>query len=334
MTVIADSLPSNLDQKWVQQLVDGWSQTDDVFRPEFLQNIIFVTSEEQKSGIDDIHEELRTSLGTEWSTFIQPEVDDYSITSGPFVLWNGQLCKAFRLYDDPQQAFVVATKPNFAKGQVDRLRCTFCVLTVNRSFGNLRVSGNYYSALSVAVPSRIGSLASGNGPLAGARFAVKDLFEIEGLRLTVGCRAWYDLAQTNRKTAPVIQKLLNGGANLLGTLKLGSLITREEPAESADYFASFNPRGDGYQSAWSSSGGSGASLASYDWLDFTLGTDSTCYPYNAFVSHTYTRQQPEVVEGQLWRTVYSSFESAKKSSLLRVLCHPGCKYAMLKGEKR
>ena len=103
---------------------------------------------------------------------------------------------------------------------------------------------------------------------------MKDLFDIEGLKVTVGCRAWYNMSFPAQKTAPVLQKLLDGGASLVGTLKLGSLITREEPAESADYLAPFNPRGDGYQSAWSSSGGSGASLASYDWLDFTLGTDS------------------------------------------------------------
>lgn len=121
MTVIADSLPSDLDQSWVQQLVDGWSQTDDVFRHEFLQNIIFLTSKEQKSGIDNIRDELRTSPGTEWSIVVQPKVDEHNTTSGPFVMWNGQLCKAFRLYDDPQKAFVVATKPHFAKGRVVRL---------------------------------------------------------------------------------------------------------------------------------------------------------------------------------------------------------------------
>ncbi|KAJ5640422.1 hypothetical protein N7528_000047 [Penicillium herquei] len=51
--------------------------------------------------------------------------------------------------------------------------------------------------------------------------------------------------------------------------------TAEEPTESLDYHASFNPRADGYQSAWSSSGGSVAAIAAYEWLDFTLGTDTT-----------------------------------------------------------
>jgi hypothetical protein len=128
VTVMAHSLPSDLNQSWVQQLVDEWSQTDDVFRHEFLQNIIFLTSKEQKSGIDNIRDELRASLGTEWSTVVQPDVDEHDITSGPFVMWNGQLCKAFRLYDDPQQAFVVATKPHFAKGRVVRLLSRICIL--------------------------------------------------------------------------------------------------------------------------------------------------------------------------------------------------------------
>jgi Asp-tRNA(Asn)/Glu-tRNA(Gln) amidotransferase A subunit family amidase len=36
----------------------------------------------------------------------------------------------------------------------------------------------------------------------------------------------------------------------------------------------FNPRGDGYQTPSSSSSGSAAAAAGYDWLDFTIGTDT------------------------------------------------------------
>ncbi|PSN68456.1 hypothetical protein BS50DRAFT_634027 [Corynespora cassiicola Philippines] len=194
--------------------------------------------------------------GTTWASSIEPTDGDHGLCSGPFVMWKGQLCKAFRLYDHPQQAFIVAIRPRILK----------------RLFRNLRASGNLYTLLSVAVPSRIDYLSKSTNSLAGARLAVKEVFEIEGLRLTVGCRAWYDLYTPAEKIAPVIHKPLDKDTTLVGTLKLGSLITREELAESADYFAPFNQRGDGHQSAWSSSGGSGAALASYDWLDFTLGT--------------------------------------------------------------
>lgn len=122
--------------------------------------------------------------------------------------------------------------------------------------------------------SRIPGVHAEDKPLGGVRFAVKDIFDVEGLRVTAGDRAFYSLSKPATVTSPAIKRLIDAGAELLGTLKLGSLIAREEPTESVDYHAPFNPRADGYQSAWSSSGGSGAAIASYDWLDFTLGTDS------------------------------------------------------------
>lgn len=107
---------------------------------------------------------------------------------------------------------------------------------------------------------------STNKPLQGLRFAVKDLFNIKGLRPTAGCRAYYAIADPAATTATALTRPIDFGANLLGTLKL--------PSEAADYQSPFNPRGDGYQSPSSSSSDSGASIASYKWLNFTLGTAS------------------------------------------------------------
>ncbi|KAF4980557.1 hypothetical protein FZEAL_3452, partial [Fusarium zealandicum] len=41
-----------------------------------------------------------------------------------------------------------------------------------------------------------------------------------------------------------------------------------------DYPGPFNPRGDGHLKSSSGSPGSGSAVASYVWLDFSLGTDS------------------------------------------------------------
>lgn len=41
-----------------------------------------------------------------------------------------------------------------------------------------------------------------------------------------------------------------------------------------DYLAPFNPRGDGYQKPSSSSTGSAVACAGYNWLDFSIGTDT------------------------------------------------------------
>jgi Asp-tRNA(Asn)/Glu-tRNA(Gln) amidotransferase A subunit family amidase len=41
-----------------------------------------------------------------------------------------------------------------------------------------------------------------------------------------------------------------------------------------DWQCSFNPRADGYQSPSMSSAGSAAAVAGYDWVDFSVGTDT------------------------------------------------------------
>lgn len=100
------------------------------------------------------------------------------------------------------------------------------------------------------------------------------MFGIEGLRESAGNCAFYSLSKPSKVTAPVLQKLIDAGAHLLGTTKLGSLIAREEPTEAVDFHAPFNPREDGYQSAWSSSSGSCAAIGAYEWLGLTIGTNN------------------------------------------------------------
>lgn len=103
---------------------------------------------------------------------------------------------------------------------------------------------------------------------------MKDIFHLQGLRTSVCNRAYYDLYPPCSKTASCIQVLVDAGAVLVGTTKLSSFAGTEEPVECIDYQAPWNPRGDGYQSPAGSSSGSGAAIASYDWLDVAIGSDS------------------------------------------------------------
>ncbi len=43
----------------------------------------------------------------------------------------------------------------------------------------------------IIIPSRLPSTSPGAGPLAGLRFAVKDLFHIKGLKTSGGSRSYY-----------------------------------------------------------------------------------------------------------------------------------------------
>lgn len=75
----------------------------------------------------------------------------------------------------------------------------------------------------VAVPSRIPSLTASTQaikPLRGTRFAVKDIFNIQGLRVTAGDMAFYSVSRPAPVTCPAVQRLLDAGAELTGTLRL------------------------------------------------------------------------------------------------------------------
>lgn len=131
------------------------------------------------------------------------------------------------------------------------------------------------AALTIAVPSRLYYSPTPEKPLAGVRMAIKDLFDLKGLKTSGGNRAYYEMSNAKNKTAIAVQKLIDAGAVIVGKTKLsefafgGMFIT-----DHIDYLLPFNPRGDGYNSPSDSSGGSGASVAAYDWLDASMGSDT------------------------------------------------------------
>ena len=163
-------------------------------------------------------------------------------------------------------------------------------------------------SLSVAVPPKLPSLFPHDLPLAGKRFAVKEVFSIRGLRMALANRAHYAISQPAEATATVVEKLLNAGAELTGVVKCSCMASREDPAEAVDFISPFNPRGDGYQSPTDSSNGSAAAIASYEWLDFTLGTDSKTSLKSSYLSKIDFLSKPlEAAVDPLSSTVVFSF---------------------------
>lgn len=61
--------------------------------------------------------------------------------------------------------------------------------------------------------------------------------------------------------------------------------TAESPTDQwVDFHCPFNPRGDGYLKPGGSSTGAGAALAGYEWLDFSVGTDSKCNLFHLYLN--------------------------------------------------
>ncbi|KAH3941954.1 hypothetical protein HBH98_095170 [Parastagonospora nodorum] len=79
-------------------------------------------------------------------------------------------------------------------------------------------------------------------------------------------------------------KVVERGISIVGKTKMTSFGNWEEPMEYIDYQASWNPRGDAYQSPGGSRSGSAAAIATYWWLDIANGTDSEKNPYTSTVT--------------------------------------------------
>lgn len=110
----------------------------------------------------------------------------------------------------------------------------------------------------------------------GVRIAVKDLYHLRGLKTSICNRAYYESHKLESETASTVEHLVSLGAHVVGKTHMSSFGLMEHPTQSTDYQAPFNPRGDGYQIPGGSSSGSAVAVASYDWIDFALGTDCQC----------------------------------------------------------
>jgi Asp-tRNA(Asn)/Glu-tRNA(Gln) amidotransferase A subunit family amidase len=130
-------------------------------------------------------------------------------------------------------------------------------------------------SLTIGVPSRLYYTRTKRQPLAGVRIGVKDLYSLKGVRRSNGNRAWYHLYPPSEETSPAIQRLVDAGAVVVGYQGLAQFANGDTlTADWVDFHSPFNPRGDGYQVPSGSSSGAGASIASYEWLDVAVGSDT------------------------------------------------------------
>jgi hypothetical protein len=128
----------------------------------------------------------------------------------------------------------------------------------------------------VAVPSRLYSQVTPLRPLAGLRIAVKDLFHLANIKSALNDRSFLETYGPDAATATYIKNLIDLGATIVGKTKMTAFAGGERAPENwIDFHCPFNPRADGYQAPSGSTSGGAACLAGYEWLDLSMGTDST-----------------------------------------------------------
>ncbi|KAF2120079.1 amidase [Lophiotrema nucula] len=229
---------------------------DDVFQPDFYENLVFFGARREDVHIDSAANDMLQSWGVKTQTFV-PGSSTVDVPSGPYVYVDEKTWQPWRTYHDFNACFMVAFKPQTTGGSL---------VAVDSSQAGLNGK--------VIVPSRCYFNPSGARPLDGARISVKDSIDIAGHKTTLCNRAWMDLYPPKDKHAACVQTFVDAGAIIVGKVKLQAMIMREEPLECVEFTAPFNPRADGYQVPSGSSHASAAGISSYDWLDFSLGSDT------------------------------------------------------------
>jgi amidase len=109
------------------------------------------------------------------------------------------------------------------------------------------------------------------GPLADLTFAAKDLFDIAGHVTGAGNPDWLALHAPAERTAPVVQRLVDAGAEMVGKTHTDEL-SRGIFGENAHYGTPTNPSAPGRVPGGSSSGSAAAVAGGL--VDFALGTDT------------------------------------------------------------
>lgn len=255
----------------VQSYVDG----DDVFTQDFLGGVV-VSSSAQKSSVDSSAQDYLQSVGIEHlildkafskaglqhmgANFV--DIKASSLPAGPYLASISDsavtLSTVYRLYED--------TYRDFLYGSYDLADGSGKHTYLDYHFPS-------FSYPAIPVPSRIYSWADTRA-LAGYRVAIKDLFDIKGLKTTGGSQAWQYIVSPANATAPSIQRILDLGGVLVGKYKLAQFASGANPWDWQDEHYPFNPRADGYLTCSASSSGGGCSVAAYDWLDNAIGSDT------------------------------------------------------------
>jgi amidase len=112
---------------------------------------------------------------------------------------------------------------------------------------------------------------SSRGALAGLTFGVKDIYDIAGHRTGFGSPDWLRTHDAAARTAPVVQQLLDAGADVVGKTHTDEL-TYSLQGENAHYGTPVNVNAPGRIPGGSSSGSAAAVAGGL--CDFALGSDT------------------------------------------------------------
>jgi hypothetical protein len=96
--------------EWLKDRIERFRR-DDVWDPEFLEGICFLSSDGIKPKLGSNVESLLRSEGNKWSYTLNTSLFEWKLHPGPYAVENGRLWEARRLEEDTHQALMVSLIP-------------------------------------------------------------------------------------------------------------------------------------------------------------------------------------------------------------------------------
>ncbi|KAK5676736.1 hypothetical protein LTS10_010499 [Elasticomyces elasticus] len=276
LTVLATNA-TTIDAEVLAEVVSTYTEIDDVWSETYLESgaIFLATSANATLGSSAVSwinsygikyllvtDGLDVSSYNSSSTTVIHVPSGWDLQPGPYTFsfdpsGNAAVRQAYALHRDNYEAFLfgVTTVPN------------------TTAYAPVELFIPSYQDAWIPVPSRLYSIGDSR-PLAGIRVALKDIYDLEGVQTGGGSRSYAEVYPVANATAVSMQKMLDLGVVIVGKTKTSQFAHGADPYQFIDIHYPWNPRGDGYLTAASSSSGSAAAIAGYDWIDMSIGSDT------------------------------------------------------------
>ncbi|KAF9478680.1 amidase signature enzyme [Pholiota conissans] len=271
---------ATITKEAIQNKLNVYRQFDDVWNEGFIEGCLLISYKgSQRASLDP---EVQAWLESRGITHLflsdniqrpsEGVIPIYTFAEspppGPLLIFPSEnkhpeitFHNVYRLYIDDYDAFLFGSIPDLITG-------AWIPTNLSHTFDD----GS--SSQLIPVPTRIRLAATGNQPLTGMRFGLKDIFDASGLPTAAGSHAYALTHPIPHTTAPSIQRLLALGAQMVGKTRTSQFAHGAAPWEYMDVPYSWNPRGDEHFTASASSSGSACAVAGYNWLEFAVGSDT------------------------------------------------------------
>lgn len=101
---------SSVTKSWIQQRIEQYQNTDDVFQIAFIRGVIFYGGQRNALELTAGAKSLLHEMGMQCYDHI-PVTAQVTLLPGPYVLLDGYLRDVWRLYSDTNGAFISTVKP-------------------------------------------------------------------------------------------------------------------------------------------------------------------------------------------------------------------------------